>query len=800
MCKNFLLALFIMFLPLLIFSQKKAKDQTKVNETSIFNREKLQQLILFEINKIRVGANLDTLLPNDILFKAADFQAAQMSENGKAELLGSGKYATTGKRIEAAGGTQNGEEIVISVAAMKGKNFLTEKEICDAIFLKWKVGKKELPIIKNVKHIYASASAWADEGGKKTFVSVVFGGFDSFKAAADKRKELPVPFTKKNKKVKAPDARACKNCAKFKDYDGLQEGLYIENDKIYLKYDNLKALLRLIKKPKDGFAIDIVQRSQYNNPNYNIYNNNLQSRGILLKTINKNKLLSKNRIKPEKKNKKVNKLDVELGKLPKKLQGEYEMNLLVIIDGKLCKTIRKTNLEITDQESNTPLEMLLMPDSNAYFNPMFTPVSESSLLLFNVPFDKGKFDYKEEDMNPFLETLQEPDFFIEGLYITAYSSIEGDSAANAKLQRQRAESIISALSKLHKSGLATQVKTSDSWQLFQMEMEDGKFDYLTKLPKKKAIQTINADQNLQNELEPFLSKQRFAQIIMDVSYDTRGPKEEKFCIVQFNKAAKKGDVKQCLKIQYFIEKQITEGKYSPETPFKLDIPFQAKFSGVLNNRIAFRYLRNKEVFEDDLMELNKISQLDPINNYIKFNQLFAEIKLDTIVGNQKQRDAKQARIDALYNTEIPKKYTDALNIEWQFKVIESVDTLDDAEPIIEACINKIKSFYNFKEASWENALKLSYVFARFKDYKFAAHLLAPYIKGNKPDENLLFAFVSYCAKEIELSNTRMFVSGMNKAREVNPERYCKLFGQPGLTFQVLENPLVKEEFIKANCK
>lgn len=800
MPKNIFILSVLFLTPFLIFSQKKEKEQTKVNETSLFNREKLQERILWEVNKIRIAAELDTLLANEILFKAADFQAAQMSENGKAELTGSGKYATTGKRIEAAGGTQNGEEIVIATAAIKGKKYLTEKEICDAIFLKWKAGKKELPIIKNVKHIYASASTWTDEAGKKVYVSVVFGGFDSFKAAADKRKELPIPFTKKNKKIKAPDARACKNCIKFKDYDGLQEGLYIENNKIYLKYDNLKALLRLIKKPKDGFAIDIVQRSQYNNPNYNIYNNNLQSRGVLLKTVNKNKLISKNRIKPEKKNKKVNKLDVELGSLPKKLQGEYEMNLLVVIDGKLCKTIRKTNLEITDQESNTPLEMLLMPDSIAYFKPMFTPVSESSILLFNIPFDKGKFDYKEEDLEPFLNTLQEPDFFIEGLYITAYSSIEGDSAGNAKLQRQRAESIISALSKLHKSGLATQVKTSDSWQLFQMEMEDGKFDYLTKMPKKQAIKTINSDQNLQNELEPYLSKQRFAQIIMDVSYDTRGPKEEKFCIVQFNKAAKKGDVKQCLKIQYFIEKQILENKYSSETPGKLEIPFQAKFSGVLNNKIAFKTQRTKEVTDEDMEELNKIAQLDPANNYVKFNQLFSEIKLDTIVGNQKQRDAKQARIDALYTTEIPKKFIDALNIEWQFKVIESVDTLDDAEPIIEACINKIKSFYNFKEASWENALKLSYVFARFKDYKFAANLLAPYVKDEKPNENLLFAYVSYCAKEIELSNTRMFVTGMNKAREANPERYCKLFGQPRLTFQILENPLIKDEFIKANCK
>src|SRR3972149_7471167 len=83
------------------------------------------------------------------------------------------------------------------------------------------------------------------------------------------------------------------------------------------------------------------------------------------------------------------------------------------------------------------------PESNAYFKPAFEPKSETNILTFKIPFERNKFDYKQEDIDPFLKALQEPDFFVEGLYIYAYSSIEGDSASNAKLQRKRAESIIS---------------------------------------------------------------------------------------------------------------------------------------------------------------------------------------------------------------------------------------------------------------------------------------------------------------------------------------------------------------------
>jgi hypothetical protein len=49
-------------------------------------------------------------------------------------------------------------------------------------------------------------------------------------------------------------------------------------------------------------------------------------------------------------------------------------------------------------------------------------------------------------------------------------------------------------------------------------------------------------------------------------------------------------------------------------------------------------------------------------------------------------------------------------------------------------------------------------------------------------------------------NSRLFVTGLEKANTANHERYCKLFGQPYLTFQVLDNPLVKADYNAAGCK
>jgi outer membrane protein OmpA-like peptidoglycan-associated protein len=800
MLKKITVVLFFALTTLPGFAQKKA---TKPAPSSDFNTKEAEIALLKVLNKVRTDNKLDSVEYNDILGKAAAIQSADMAKNGKAELDNSkGKYKTTEKRVIASGGTNKTQELVIATSILKGKVSMSAQELAEAAFYKWRVGKIPQSIIKNSDFLFASPSVTLDASGKKAYISIVFGSFNTFNSGADKKKELPVPYSSKSKKLKTPEDRSCNACKKFKDWEGLASGLYVENGKIYIKYASLKALSKFIRKSKDGLAVDIVQRAQYDNPDYNIVDNNLISKGVLLKTVTMSKLYSKNRIKSVKKGSRVikaTKLDVQLGELPKKITGPYELNLLIVQDGKLCKVIMPSKIEQGDQESNTPLSMLLMPDSAAYFKPPFEPKSESTLLNFNVPFEKNKSDYKEADMEPFLTALQEPDFFIEGLYITAYSSIEGDAKLNEKLQKKRAESIVKALSKMQKAGVVTNVKTTDSWNLFQMEAEDGKYDNLTKMTKEKAIQEINS-KGLSDELEPILVKERFAQIIMDVTYDITGNKEEKFSVSKFNQAMKKFDIKQCLKIQYYIGKQMRTQKYTGEALSKLNIPFDAKNAGLLNNQVVLRYMYNNNVAtEEDLIEMKKLAALDPSNNYITFNNLFCAVKLDSTLGDTKAQNEMQKNIDAMYKTDVPKKYVDALNIEWQFKIIESMDSAENSELVTQACIEKIKTFYNIKESSWQNNLKLAYIFARFKDYKFAASLLAPFIPQQSVNENVLFAYASICAKMPELYKSRTFVMALKKAEEANHDRYCKLFGAPNITFQVFDNPNVKADYKKAAC-
>jgi len=268
----------------------------------------------------------------------------------------------------------------------------------------------------------------------------------------------------------------------------------------------------------------------------------------------------------------------------------------------------------------------------------------------------NKSEFKKEDVQPFIQALNEPDFVIDGLYIYAYSSIEGNADANAKLQRKRAESVTSVLQSMQNNKINPSIETRDSWNLFEMEMEDGKFADLVKLGKDKAIKKINTDGSLLKELEPTLAKQRFAQIVMDVTYDITGNKEQKFSVVSFNRAVKANKMSQAYKIMEYAFAKKLEKKYTEDVLDSMKVPNDATFVNLLNNKVYYNFLGNNSlVDEDDYEELKRLEALDPANDIVRYNRIYSAIVLDSPLGTTEQQRKRQVEIDNLYKTKIDKK-------------------------------------------------------------------------------------------------------------------------------------------------
>ena len=200
--------------------------------------------------------------------------------------------------------------------------------------------------------------------------------------------------------------------------------------------------------------------------------------------------------------------------------------------------------------------------------------------------------------------------------------------------------------------------------------------------------------------------------------------------------------------------------------------------------------------ESIITRVNDLHKKCPDNEYAAWNKIMIDVKYNEDTLNVKTINDTQGKINALYNGRIPQRMNDALNLEYQFKVIEAVDTLDAniPNPGLVASMERIKKIFNIEAASADNALKLATIFQKHGDLVFAKKLLEPFITDEKVNKELLFTYIAIAAHDPNEIFGRNFRLAMQKAKDADQDRYCKLFGSPYLTFQVLDNPAVKKTF------
>ncbi|GIV29876.1 MAG: hypothetical protein KatS3mg028_0942 [Bacteroidia bacterium] len=680
MIRKIISSVLMVFFIVPFYAQKKRGTDMPTKD---INTDSITYYILHDLNQFRKKNRLDTFELYEPLTNAAYLSAEDLSD----DKVSKGDPKELPKYLKSVGLTNKAEQLAGSNPLSKSKKDVPYKVIAQNITAKWMAGQKEKLILLNPKYIYVGIGMFPDADFKKLYVSGMFAGYDISNEGAKHKKEIKPSFNNLSKKFQPPNDKKCKNCKAFKNYELLHQGLYVENGKIYLKYNNLKELKRLIKKPKDGIAVDIVQRAQYTQAEYNIVDNSLFNKGIMQKVIYKDKFFDSNKLldkKDQKKNKKLNEILVEVGKFPKNMKGEYELNLIIIQDNTICKTVTQSFTELLQQEGEFNSGILpLLPKNKKDAESSFVPKAENNLITFVIPFEKNKYNYKQEDIQPLIDALDEPDYIIEGLYIYAYSSIEGDSVTNAKLQIKRAESVAQVLQNNQSVKVKPVIITNDSWNLFMLENEDGPYAHLVAMGKRKAVQKINSDKKLLQELEPILARERFAQVVMDVTYDISGNKEQKYSYAMLKKSVKAGDTMQAFGILKYIYNNIRNNKYPKQFLDTIKLPVTKENIAFTNNLIYYRYLLNNDLRDEDAEVLRKNFEMDNANPVLQYNSVFAKIKTDSAIGNKDNQVKIQNEIDNLSKTNLDKQLINTLNAEWQFKLIDYYDTIPNS-----ACTNR----------------------------------------------------------------------------------------------------------------
>lgn len=98
-----------------------------------------------------------------------------------------------------------------------------------------------------------------------------------------------------------------------------------------------------------------------------------------------------------------------------------------------------------------------------------------------------------------------------------------------------------------------------------------------------------------------------------------------------------------------------------------------------------------------------------------------------------------------------------------------------------------------------NNQALYFFFVSNNEYKIALKWLDDFVLNENIDEDYLFSYLTLSAMYSDRMNSGLFAKVITKAKKLNFERFCDLFDNNGLSFQLLENNAVKAEVCES-CK
>lgn len=770
-----------------IFSGEEAFEKEN------FNLRLMQLVLLDEINRIRIKYASDSIEMNPMLEKPALHHAAYMAANDYSGLEeGIRKLRTTENRLKNFGLAPNGMEITAKTATRSGQETFSYNKLAQDIVFKWYASRKSYEILTSISFPMLGIGAALDETGKKIYLSAIFGNYTTFNTGLELSANLKASLPEKISGIKPYNEKNCKRITKIQDLSAWQKMLYIEENQVFLKSENRKELKKVLKSNQDGLAVEFVQKSQFMCGYENIVNHNLPIKGILSKKIKtKNIFSNTNATVPG------SELLVKLADLPDNLNEEdVELNMVLILDKCLCASVPQS-FTIASGNIGYQTHTGLLADTITMYNTFtYKPIADTSALSFIIPFDKKKYTYKTEDIEPFLKLLNEPDFIINELKISAFTSIEGADKENLGLQRKRAQSIVNALKMRQHDSIKTSIETGYAWEQFKTDIRGTQHNILASMSLEEA-QLYIQKYELQKKLEPILKNHRFAKIDLNVTYDISGNKETAFVLNKFNKAVALKNLPEALAIQKYILKKLTSKKYDPNVLKQMKIPDEQAFAGMAMNNIWANIFIDGQNPINYVEKIQSLSRLDPKNEYLKFNSLLCQVEYMALT-NERSLTVIQNEIDKLYLSAFPKATIDGLNMKLQFKIIRQADSIQTSDRglMVQKCLDRIKKIVEIEEESMSNSFKLANLFILQGDNDFALQLLSPFIVRSDASEDVLFTWLSLCSSRPALMQSLRFSRAMQQARQLNHKRFCELFDGRHFSLQILENVKVKTEFCK----
>ena len=580
-------------------------------------------------------------------------------------------------------------------------------------------------------------------------------------------------------------------CMNSKTWDDIFSDLTIVfgADSVYLKCERYDLLKSFFNETGDAIYLDYVFRNQFVCAKNNLLHGSPIYDGCMTKPVLFKDLYKRNKgIGPKN-------FFATLCAIPKNLYNqktEIGIDYGIVKKGYVCEY----NYSISCPRKNLNILSLIPkwidnPDLD------IQPDTFKGIIKFNIPFARGIKEISESYKKEITKRLEIYKPFIKNIDIKTYSSIEGSTEVNIKLQTQRAENVKQYVLSLLNLTPNTTIESKENWGDFFNEIENTKFRDLTKLSKpdiKKALQ----QKTLLDSLDPILKKSRIASIEINITANIDNNSHPLLLLGAYQKSLDLGDslrafACQSKLISYLRKYQITNNDIT-----QIVVPSTRKFISHLTNWIGLATNDDQMFYTSETRDKAILYQSIDTNYLpLQFNYCIMALKYiqqlgDTIIPIS-QLESKMKKCYKL-KTSKDSMYVDYMFLNYNILTAYISNELHMYDKINKP-LNEIKNYYIQHTLTESEALKLGLLFNLYGRVGWTLDLIKPLLVKYPTNEDLLFLYVeTYFASTRETTENRENKALLAKARQMNKKRFTTWIDKD--CFQLLRRADIKAEFCK----
>lgn len=460
-------------------------------QLKVSDKQEIRKVLFEKVNKLRKSKGLPPLILHDDLQKAAQLHADYMQKNrdlSHEERIDSLK--TPRKRIEQFSKKFNvfGENILYTKPKKTPIKRGLLKRIAHEMFIAWKNSPGHYANMISDAYTHSDFGFTYDQKSKRIYAAHVFGGIGTSIEGQFSPNAFNIETQTENGTVNCFDLMGHKRNIAI----NLGNSVTIEGKDILLYYHDKRVVAELIENENDGFAIDVIQRNQFECGKKNTLDVSEIYDGVLLKPVYKKELFANNTSKG------TYRLITKIGELPDELVGkEIQLSMVLIKNGVKCDY----NYPITISRK----DYNLLPFPPNLQQEAIDFVTEGIVGMEDVYFN---FDRDETKASNVPELLIKTG--IHSIDIMSYSSVEGNETANNSLHNKRAKFIKKfLLAEIENKEINITADAKENWDLCKIQLELFGLDSLLDKEKQEIRRYINKNSNA--EWKEALEKQRVSK-------------------------------------------------------------------------------------------------------------------------------------------------------------------------------------------------------------------------------------------------------------------------------------------------